>query len=128
MAAPHMNLVCHHLARLCPHTALVVSLSGCLPIPWTAYNQPAINGQLLFAGRPLAGHTVTLAAPDTSGSCRVALATAVTDSGGQFTLPAQTHRYKFILLLPMDVWQGWSLCAAIEGRTVGLTQQGGVRM
>ena|SRR6185503_733162 len=113
------------LRALAPVLAPVIAVA-CLPIPWTEYRQPAVIGQLRFAGQPLPGHPVILAAPDSTQGCGAGVAATITDSLGQFSLPAQTRRQHFVWL--MEGSQAWRLCTTVDGHEVTLTQQSGLRM
>jgi hypothetical protein len=110
------------LTALAPVLVSVIA-GACLPIPWTEYQQPAVIGQLRFGGQPLSGYPVMLAAPDSTPRCGASLSATVTDSLGQFSLPAQIRRHHFVLL--MEWWQAqeWRLCTTVDGHEVALTTQ-----
>jgi hypothetical protein len=112
---------------LCTLVASLPSLLlvGCLPIPWTQYQQPAITGQLRWSGQAVPGQVVTLAVPDSMQRCGVALAATTTDSLGRFSLPAQTKRQHFISL--MEIVQEWMLCTRVDGHEITLAQYASLR-
>jgi len=106
-------------------SAVLASLTvgACLPIPWSYNRSPLITGQLRSGAGPAPGLTVILAEPDSTSRCATPLASVVTDSAGQFQLPAQRQRMHWLPLMGDWVFgQSWVLCARIEGRNINLAQ------
>ena len=92
-----------------------LSAAACLPIPNTHTWAPPVVGVYRYEdGTPLAGVRVALSAPGPDSLCTHADLTTVTDSAGQFQLPALKVRYPFVILLPFDqVAPNYQFCLAV---------------
>ncbi|HET7464354.1 MAG TPA: carboxypeptidase-like regulatory domain-containing protein [Longimicrobium sp.] len=102
------------ISRIAPAAAVLALLAapGCLPIPWTMTLSPDIDGRFLDeAGQPVAGARVALSTASSDSTCANPALNATTDADGRFAFPARKQRQKFIILLPIDYFIAYRLCA-----------------
>jgi hypothetical protein len=92
-----------------------LAMVGCLPIPITYRDSPAIIGTLRGTSdiSPV-GVRVVLSTAHRDSTCTQATSDAETDERGTFRLPSTQHRERFFLLLPIDRGGTYRLCAATD--------------
>ena len=104
--------------RFAVAAALALCVGGCFPMPHTDYLFPAIRGQVLRSGVPVAGAEIFATARPLDEVCGGAKRVGTTDEEGRFSVEPEKD-FQFFMVIG-DPLSSWTLCIEHAGmRYVG---------
>lgn len=106
--------VCQAIALGAAFTA-----AACVPIAHTVVTLPPVFGEVrLRSGAPAAGQRIGIVAGGQDAHCSAATVTT-TDSAGRFSLPVQTKRERWVILLPLEQFgTAYTVCVPDAANTL----------
>lgn len=88
---------------------LTLSVAGCFPVPHDVPLLPAVEGEVLRAGRPVVGARIYASEKvATENVCESTRWVTATDAHGAFTIPAKMAFRLFISM--SDPYTTWTVC------------------